>query len=509
MILLPPVLKQDEVVPSALWDTLEHGGPGAGFALSIANKALESGGLATPALGEALAAINGLSPWGYAHGMALVQWLMAYTPPGLAPLDQVRGWLEAFYHACEAELWAVAEAIAEATTEAGVPLYQQLGQWGHCREQVELCETLLPYVMGALKGELRQLAGDGQRRLGDYAAARQHYEALQDDRPAHLDEAMARQWQVKALMGLAQIDIGRRRYRSAIRALTALLPEARALAEVTITIEILQELGLASGYIGRFDHSLALLQEALALAQAHGLGELEVTTLGQMAKLYEWRGQSQRALPYIHRCLAIAQAQQNLESQAEAYMGLARANFSSRRFTEAIAHGEQSLALYRHIHQVDGELVALNDLGGMCAYGLGQMAPALDYFRQAVPLARQLGSIRCTAVILANQAYCYAVLNQTDAANSAIQSALRAASDEDLADDVRAIAYACLARVHWVNRRYLPALALVWRALWLDPPWQSLNGQMLLRKAWETILNSIWPQCQGQPEVAESPSNNR
>ena len=89
---------------------------------------------------------------------------------------------------------------------------------------------------------------------------------------------------------------------------------------------------------------------------------------------------------------------------------------------------------------------------------------------------------------MANQAYCHAVLGQKLLADQAIQVALAAASHDEVIEEQRMVAYACLARVHWVDGHYGTALALVWRALCLAPPWQSLNGQLLLAKAWETLL---------------------
>lgn len=447
-----------------------------------------------------MAAVAVSSPWGYAHCMALVQWLQGYTPLSSAPLEQVRGWLEAFYHACEAELWGVAAAIAAARTEAGTPLYRQLGQWGHCREQVELCEAILAYAAEPLRGELRHLAGDGRRRLGDYDTARHHYEVLVTAGQGSRD----RHQSVKAQIGLAQIAMAQIDYRSAIRSLVAVLPEAEALGDAAITIEVSQQLALAYGYTGRSSRSLALLQQALVLAKAHSLSDLEVTTLQALAKVYEWRGQSNRALPHLNRCLAVAQAQQNLALEADTYVGLARANFCSRRFSEAVAYGEQGLALYRHIHHVDRELLALNDLGAFYAYGLGQMPAALAYFQQAEHLARQIGSVSSGAIIKANQAYCHVTMGQRALAHRASQTALAIASHDEVIEEQRMVAYACVARVYWVDSHYRKALALVWQALCMAPPWRSINGQLLLAKTWETLqqLPQQWWQTQsGVPQT--------
>lgn len=438
------------------------------------------------------------SPWAYAHGMALVQWLQNYTPPSYAPLDQVQGWLEAVYHACEAELWPLAGAIAQAETQAGQPLYRQLGQWGHCREQVELCEALLPHITEPLRGELRQLAGDGRRRLGNYDTAHHHYEALLQES----QDSGNRHQALKASLGLVQILMHHCRYHAAIPKLATLRPEAEALGDAALIIEILQELAQAYGYTGKSRRSVALLQRALDLVKIHELSDLEVPTLRVLVTVYEWRGQSQQAMPHLRRILAVAQAQQNLALEANVQTRLGRANFSRQRFAEAIVHSEQSLALYRQIHYVDSEITVLNDLGAFYAYGLGQFSTALGYFQQAESLARQLGVINFLAMTTANQAYCYALVGQHSLAHQTSQTALALANQDDLIEEQQMVVYAVLGRVHWVEGRYFKALALVWQALYMAPPWRSVNGKLLLVKTWETLRQ--WPQHWWQAQFGVS-----
>lgn len=487
MTLPPPAIEFDDVAANLPWAFPEDEIVGEWVAAPL-TEALGEGALAVPDLGQALAAVAVSSPWAFAHGMALVQWLQNYTPPSSAPLDQVQGWLEAFYHACEAELWELAGAIAQAKTKTGQPLYQQLGQWGHCREQVELCEAIIPHVTEPLQGDLRQLAGDGQRHLGHYDTARHHYEALLQESLANGDRRQI----LKARLGVVHLAMDAAFYHRAIPQWVALLPEAEALGDAAIIVEILQQLALAYGYTGRSGRSVALLQRALALVQTHGLNDLEVPTLQSLTKVYEWRGQPQRALPYLDRILAIAQAQQNLALEADSYNGLARASFSGGEMSKAVAYGEQSLALYRQLHYAEREMLVLNDLGAFYAYGLGQPATALTYFRQAEALVRQLGIINDLGVVMANQAYCYNVLGQQTLAHQYSQTALTLASQDEVIAEQRMVTYAALARVYWVDGRRITALALVWQALCMTPPWRSINGQLLVATAWYTLRQ--WPQ---------------
>ncbi|WOD38083.1 tetratricopeptide repeat protein [Nodosilinea sp. E11] len=436
-----------------------------------------------------LLALDLSSPWVYGHYMAIVQWLSHYEPHSQAPLDQVRGWLEAFYHACEAELWPIAWAIATAPVGDGTALYRQLGLWGHRREQVELCEALLDQVdpglpTHGLQNELRQLAGHGWQQLGAYDKARHHYDKLLADSRAQPNLRL----EVEARCGLADLEMEYMRYRAVINELEAVLPQAQALAAWETTAKVLQQLALAYGYTGRTRRSLEVLQEALTLAQTHRLSAQETATLHHFAKVYEWRGEPEQALPYLNRCLALGQAQNNLILQADILVGLCRCSFLSRDLEAAIAHGQQSLALYREIYCCNREALVLNDLGVIYAYGLSHCAEAIAYFNQAESVARRIGEGNgMIAIIMAHQAYCYAALGQYHQAQQASQRALATVEAEAAEAYIKAIVYACVAKVHWEQRDYGPALTLVYRALRLSPPWQTSNGRLLFRKVWDTL----------------------
>ncbi|MBD2230494.1 tetratricopeptide repeat protein [Phormidium tenue] len=428
------------------------------------------------------------SPWVYAHYLAIAQWLEHYRPHSQAPLDQVRGWLEAFYHACEAELWPIAQAIATAPVSDGIALYRQLGLWGHRREQVELCEALLDRVDQELQTELRQLAGDCWQQLGAYDKAKHHYEVLLAESRAQPNLRL----EVKARHSLADLEMACLRYRPVIKELEAILPLAQTLADWETTAKVLQQLARANGYTRRTRRSLEVLQEALALAQTHRLSAQETATLYHFAKMYEWRGEPEKALPYFNRCLVLSQNQNDLTLQASTLTGLCRCSCLSRDWPAAIAYGQQSLALSREIHAYSQEFIILNDLGVIYTYGLSDFAEAMTYFKQAEGMAQRMGEGQgAIAIITAHQAYCYAALGQASLAHQAIQMALAAIEEEDIEAYIGAIVYACLAKVRWEQRHYREALVLVYRALRLSPPWETANSRLLFRKFLETLARPL------------------
>lgn len=66
-------------------------------------------------------------------------------PPDAAPIEQVRGYLEAFYHLCEVEDWEKASAILSLrlNTSTNEKLHDQLDTWGYYHELVNLYSKIL------------------------------------------------------------------------------------------------------------------------------------------------------------------------------------------------------------------------------------------------------------------------------------------------------------------------------------------------------------------------------
>jgi tetratricopeptide (TPR) repeat protein len=88
--------------------------------------------------------------WQAAERTAANLWLNAYTPPiNTENLEQVRGYLEAFYHLCEIEDWdESAKILFTDLNQTGEKLGIKIGFWGYYRNQIEmylkLCNKLSP-----------------------------------------------------------------------------------------------------------------------------------------------------------------------------------------------------------------------------------------------------------------------------------------------------------------------------------------------------------------------------
>ena len=106
-----------------------------------------------------------------AHFTAIKNWLGKYQPPaGVTKLDQVRGYLEAFYHLCEICAWNEAASILQVSlhTTTAEKLHNQLATWGYYSIQIKLYSILLDYVTFESKLTLLMGLGNAYGNLGDY-----------------------------------------------------------------------------------------------------------------------------------------------------------------------------------------------------------------------------------------------------------------------------------------------------------------------------------------------------
>jgi tetratricopeptide (TPR) repeat protein len=105
---------------------------------------------------------------------AIVNWLTRYPPPAEGPnLEQVRGYLEAFYHLCEIEEWqrALSLMLHKLDTPAQAQLHYQLKLWGYLPEQMKLYKALVDHVEPQWQGRLLQFLGAVSQSQGNYDQA--------------------------------------------------------------------------------------------------------------------------------------------------------------------------------------------------------------------------------------------------------------------------------------------------------------------------------------------------
>jgi len=121
--------------------------------------------------------------WKRAHYRAIINWLKKYTPSEKASnLEKVKGYIEAFYHCCEAEEYGVAINILSAcpSPSTRTELHTQLGLWAYYQQQLWIYYQLLEVACNtddlALQGNTLGNLGDVYHDLGDYRQALKYHQ---------------------------------------------------------------------------------------------------------------------------------------------------------------------------------------------------------------------------------------------------------------------------------------------------------------------------------------------
>lgn len=99
-------------------------------------------------------------------------------PSDVPPIEQIYGYLEAFYHLSEVKDWERAKAITRAQlgTPTNEELYAQLGTWGYYQKQIELCSKLLGKLDASTDTICLNTLGTAHDSLSNYHQAINYYE---------------------------------------------------------------------------------------------------------------------------------------------------------------------------------------------------------------------------------------------------------------------------------------------------------------------------------------------
>ena len=119
--------------------------------------------------------------WQITQRQAAHLWLTAYQPASEVPnLEKVRDYLEAFYHYCEVEDWAIASKLPYKRLETGNYLQEQLHIWAYYQElipiHIKLVETARKLGDKGSEGAALGNLGNVYASLGQYEDAAELYQ---------------------------------------------------------------------------------------------------------------------------------------------------------------------------------------------------------------------------------------------------------------------------------------------------------------------------------------------
>ncbi len=154
-------------------------------------------------------------------------------------------------------------------------------------------------------------------------------------------------------------------------------------------------LGFSLAMLGREQSSLALVQQAVERVEdAQDFGV--ITMLTSAAIVSRWRGQTDRAIDYLHRTLVRARRRQNKFSEASGLFLLGSTLSTDHRFEEAIRCLNSAAEHFRAIDDRRGHLMARRELG-RCYNAIDEMEMAEECYREAMELSAAIGALEYTA----------------------------------------------------------------------------------------------------------------
>ncbi|MEG3435837.1 tetratricopeptide repeat protein [Pannus brasiliensis CCIBt3594] len=326
--------------------------------------------------------------WRAAERQAAALWLEDYEPVADAPnLETVRGYLEAFYHYCDAEDWDEAsELFNQPIGESGHILSWQLDIWGHYPQEIDLCQRILGKAGKKIDIICWTGIGNAYLCLGNYSKCIDaHENSLKLAR-----EISERRGEGSALgnLGVAYANLGQSE--RAIDFYSQQLVIDKKIGHRRGEGRALGNLGIAYKKLGLIEWAIDFYRKSLAIAREIGDRRGEGDALGNLGNAYADLGQIETAIDFYRQNLVITREIGDRRGEALVLCNQAGEEIKLKKHDEALAHLEASLAIFQNIKFPAGEALALKNLATLY-HQTHQPDRARDYCRQALQLATDLG----------------------------------------------------------------------------------------------------------------------
>ena len=289
------------------------------------------------------------------------------------------------------------------------------------------------------------------------------------------------------------------------------------------------------GSFGTGTMARSYFQRYYALADQLGDIDHQARALYQWGRTYRYQIASKQGIPFLNRALALVQTLPDRALEARTLTELGSAHFFARHHTEAQRYLNAAIALkdqtyqgqgpkadiwaellltlmdflaenidqgyqglkrimgtYQAIHDVSLELFALHNIAVcLSQYSLDRDA-AISYSQKALDLAQRFGFLRVMISNAANLAVLHSLQHNNQAAQTYLQQAIALYHNYHpwLDREEKGIFLAYTAHAYWLQGQRLRGLFNLGRALVMLPPWSSVNGQLIWRKAVATLTPS-------------------
>ncbi|AFY83929.1 tetratricopeptide repeat protein [Oscillatoria acuminata] len=191
------------------------------------------------------------------------------------------------------------------------------------------------------------------------------------------------------LLGNAYNSLGR--YTEAIGFHDQSLEINRQIGNKQGEADSLNNLGNAYHPLGRYSEAIGFHEQSLEINRQIGNKQGEADSLNNLGNAYYSPGRYSEAIVFYEQSLEINRQIGNRQGEANSLIGLGNAYHSLGRYSEAISFHEQSLEINRQIGNRGGEAASLGNLGN--AYdSLGCYSEAISFHEQSLEINRDIGN---------------------------------------------------------------------------------------------------------------------
>jgi tetratricopeptide (TPR) repeat protein len=362
-----------------------------------------------------------------AHYIAANRWIMAYEPePDVSNLEQVRAYLEAFYHFCEVENWEVSSKILSMSldTPTNEQLHKQLGTWGYYHEQIELYNRLLGKINLKVDCYCLNNLGTASHRLSNCLEAIEYFK-----RSLNIARQIGDSKQEENALGnLGNVYHSIGKYREAIKYHQQSLTISCKIGDRRGEGIDQCNLALAYSLLGKPDQAIEYLRKSLLIAREIGNRSGEAHALGNLALVYRNLGKYDQAIEYDRQSLTIESEIGDRYGEADQLRGLGLDYLFLGDYEQAIDYHQQSLIIAQEINAYGLEGTALCNLG-VALIQLKEYSEALKYLPAALEILKKIGYRHGETITLYNLAVIYYQLNELDLAQKSCDRALSIATE--------------------------------------------------------------------------------
>ncbi|MFZ1396375.1 MAG: tetratricopeptide repeat protein [Candidatus Promineifilaceae bacterium] len=149
-------------------------------------------------------------------------------------------------------------------------------------------------------------------------------------------------------------------------------------------------MGLSYLDIGKLDVAVMYFEQAVNVARAENIRELEGKGLGNLGLAYAALGYTERAIEFHEEHLAIAREMADLAEEGRSQGNLGRVYRQKGEPDRAVRFHEKELQIFQRLANRFKEAEALHNLGETYRQ-LGDKAQAEEYYKQSLAIARDIG----------------------------------------------------------------------------------------------------------------------